>query len=99
MTASTPAPARARIKKAIRRLQNDAALSLGIAGFMVMQSRGGEQLGKVIEERFLPNFPPCCLGVTLVSEIPFDNGQIVCRDGVLQASPTGLLEMLGIPAL
>lgn len=36
----------------------------------------------MIEERFLPNFPPCCLGVALVSEIPFDNGQIVCRDGV-----------------
>ena len=47
-----------------------------------MQSRGGEHLGKAIEERFLRNFPPCCLGVTLVSEIPFENGQIVCRDGV-----------------
>ena len=47
-----------------------------------MQSRGGEQLGKDIEDRFLRNFPPCCQGVTLVSEIPFDNGQIVCRDGV-----------------
>jgi hypothetical protein len=28
------------------------------------------------------NFPPCCLGVTLVSEMPFENGQIVCRDSV-----------------
>jgi len=39
-----------------------------------MQSRGGEQLGKVIEERFLRNFSPCCLGVALVSEMPFENG-------------------------
>jgi len=47
-----------------------------------MQSSGGEQLGRAIEERFLRNFLPCCLGVTLVSEMPFENGQIVCRDGV-----------------
>jgi hypothetical protein len=47
-----------------------------------MQSRGGEQLGRAIEERFLRNFLPCCLGVTPVSEMPFENGQIVCRDGV-----------------
>src|SRR5712664_2292826 len=73
---------RALIKKANRQLQNDAALSSGAAGFIVMQSRGGEHLGKEIEERFLRNFPQCCLGVTLVSEIPFENGQIVCRDGV-----------------
>ena len=73
---------RALIKKANRQLQNDAALSSGAAGFIVMQSRGGEQLGITIEERFLRNFPPCSLGVTLVSEIPFENGQIVCRDGV-----------------
>jgi hypothetical protein len=73
---------RALIKKANRQLQNDAALSSGAAGFIVMQSRGGEHLGIAIEERFLRNFPPCYLGVTLVSEIPFDNGQIVCRDGV-----------------
>lgn len=37
---------RALIKKANRQLQNDAALSSGIAGFIVMQSRGGEQLGR-----------------------------------------------------
>jgi hypothetical protein len=73
---------RALIKMANRQLQNDAALSSGAAGFIVMQSRGGEQLGITIEERFLCNFPPCCLGVALVSEIPFENGQIVCRDGV-----------------
>lgn len=73
---------RALIKKANRQLQNDAALSSGAAGFIVMQSRGGEQLGIAIEERFLRNFPPCCLGVTLVSEIPFEHGQIVYRDGV-----------------
>jgi hypothetical protein len=36
------------------------------------------RLGITIEERFLRNFPPCSLGVTLVSEIPFENGQIVC---------------------
>ena len=73
---------RALIKKANRQLQNDAALSSGAAGFIVMQSRGGEQLGRAIEEHFLRNSLPCCLGVTLVSEMPFDNGQIVCRDGV-----------------
>jgi hypothetical protein len=73
---------RALLKKANQQLQNDAALSSGAAGFIVMQSRGGEQLGKVIEERFLRNFPLCCLGVTLVSEFPFDNAQIVYRDGV-----------------
>jgi hypothetical protein len=82
---------RALIKKANRQLENDAALSSGASGFIVMQARGVEQLGKAIEERFLPNFPPCCLGVTLVSEIPFDNGQIVCRDGV---DAEGTLEVM-----
>jgi hypothetical protein len=57
-------------------------LGSGAVGFIVIESRGGEQLAKVIEERFLRNFPPCCLGVTLVPEIPFENGQIVCRDSV-----------------
>jgi hypothetical protein len=28
------------------------------------------------------NFPPCCLGATFVSEMPFENGQIVGRDSV-----------------
>ena len=47
-------------------------MSSGAVGFIVMQSRGGEQLGKVIEERFLRNFSPCCLGVALVSEMPME---------------------------
>jgi len=59
-------------KKANRQLQKDSALSSGAVGFIVMQSRGGEQLGKVIEERFLRNFSPCCLGVALVSEMPME---------------------------
>jgi hypothetical protein len=73
---------RALIKKANRQLQNDATLSSGTTGFIVMQARGGEQLAMAIEQRFLRNFPPCCSGVTLVSEIPFESGQIVCRDAV-----------------
>jgi hypothetical protein len=73
---------RALIKKANRQLQNDAALSSGTTGFIVMQARGGEQLGMAIEQRYLRNFPSCCLGVTLVPEIPFESGQIVCQDNL-----------------
>lgn len=53
-----------------------------VDGRCILKNCSGEHLGKAIEERFLRNFPPCCLGVTVVSEIPFENGQIVCRDGV-----------------
>jgi hypothetical protein len=47
---------RALIKKANRQLQNDAALSSGTTGFIVMQARGGEQLGMAIEQRYLRIF-------------------------------------------
>jgi hypothetical protein len=70
------------IKKATRQLQNDEKIDSGARGFIVIQGRGGEHLGTKIEERFLPNFPPCCLGVTLLSEIPSGNGQIILREGM-----------------
>jgi len=70
------------IKKATRQLQNDGKLDSDAKGFIVMQARGGKYLGNKIEERFLPNFPACCLGVTLLSESPFGSGQIVARDGL-----------------
>jgi hypothetical protein len=70
------------IKTATRQLQNDSALTSDTAGFVVLQARGGEQLARMIEERFLCNFPRCCLGLVLVPETPFGNGQIVLQDNL-----------------
>ena len=47
-----------------------------------------------IEERFLRNLPARCLGITLVPDIPFGNGQIIYRDDV----DAQTLEVMGCAA-
>jgi hypothetical protein len=81
----------AQIKKAKRQLQNDVATDPGAKGFIVIQASGGEQVGIAIEQRFLRTLPPCCLGVTLVSDGLFGGGQLICRDGL----DAETLEMMG----
>jgi hypothetical protein len=73
---------RAQINKAKQQLQRDVMLCPGATGFIVIEANGGERLAASIEERFLPNFPPYCLGVTLVPDIPVGGGQIVFQDSV-----------------
>jgi hypothetical protein len=72
----------AQIKKAKRQLQNDVTLDPGAKGFIVIQASGGEPVGIAIEQRFLRTLPPCCLGVTLVSDGLFGGGQLICQDGL-----------------
>src|SRR5713101_3179414 len=70
----------ALIKKAMSQLQNDAKVDSGAKGFVVIQARGGDYLGRKIEERFLANFPACCQAVILLSEMPFGVGYVIARD-------------------
>jgi len=44
----------------------------------VLEADGGEQLGQVIEQRFLPNLPNYCLGITLIS----NPASVIARDGL-----------------
>ncbi len=68
------------IKKATSQLKNDAKVDSEAKGFVVVQARGGDYLGKKIEERFLANFPACCLGLLLLSEIPVGIGYVIAQN-------------------
>jgi hypothetical protein len=68
------------IKKATSQLKNDAKADSEAKGFVVVQARGGDHLGKKIEERLLATFPACCLGVLLLSEMPLGIGYVIARD-------------------